>query len=136
MIFTRGNICFLTLLALMVAIYFFEGEVSLYRKQIGNLKSDIVKFEQDIIILKSEWSYLNNPQRLQILYNKMIEGSDAKQVFARLHNLHASQASNQEISLVANSPIPVQYINADNINYQQSYKASNVNSYESNLSSF
>jgi hypothetical protein len=62
-----------TVLILTFFVYFFENEVNEVNSQITRKSELIAKYKVDIKVLHAEWSFQNNPSRLENLAAKTVK---------------------------------------------------------------
>lgn len=87
----RGKTYLLILVCLCLAfvVYFFENKVHGVTERIQQTEEKIKRYDEDLKVLEAEWSYLNNPQRLTNLAEKINDdmSSPLKAQFTNLEDL-------------------------------------------------
>jgi len=70
----RGMTVLWTLLALVVGVALFtlKHEVQSLEEELAHINKDIYENEESIHVLKAEWSYLNDPQRVGALADRLL----------------------------------------------------------------
>lgn len=63
----------LVVLAASYALYVVKYEATDYSRQVSNLRSEIEAERDNINVLKAEWSFLTQPQRIQRLADRYLE---------------------------------------------------------------
>jgi len=51
-------------------VYFIENKVRGIKDDIAKTHEKLVRYDEDLKVLEAEWSYLNNPKRLDSLVNR------------------------------------------------------------------
>jgi cell division protein FtsL len=87
----RGKIfvfIFITL-CLAFSVYFFENKVHEVTDKIQSTQEKLNRHEEDLKVLEAEWSYLNDPQRLTSIAEKVFTdmNSPAKLQYTTLADL-------------------------------------------------
>lgn len=87
----RGRTYLFVIACLMMAfmVYFFENKVRSIKDEIAKTEEKLARYDEDLKVLEAEWSYLNNPQRLNNLSAKVQTdmASPAKTQYTNLKDL-------------------------------------------------
>ncbi|MFP4097440.1 MAG: hypothetical protein ACLFP8_04710 [Alphaproteobacteria bacterium] len=80
-VFLKYGLVFLALTLSAAALVYISQTVQRYERDISLYDQKIAQEEEKIKILKAEWAYLNNPQRLEVLatggYSLQVPGVDS-----------------------------------------------------------
>jgi hypothetical protein len=70
-------------------VYFFENKVHDISEQIQDTQEKLAHYDEDLKVLEADWSYLNDPERLTNLAEKVDKdmSSPVKIQFTRLNDL-------------------------------------------------
>jgi hypothetical protein len=85
----RTYLLILVCLCLAFFVYFFENKVHEISEKISATEEKLARYDEDLKVLEAEWSYLNNPERLTLLAEKIHTdmNSPVKMQFTDLKNL-------------------------------------------------
>jgi hypothetical protein len=82
--------------AMGYALYQLKHEVIALEGELGRLNRGIVQEQENIHVLRAEWAYINQPQRLQSLAQRHLELTPmSPRQFGRMDNLPALPAEPQ-----------------------------------------
>ena len=87
----RGKTLIFIFITLFLAfmVYFFENKVHEVSEKIKMTQEKLNRYDEDLKVLEADWSYLNNPQRLTTIAEKINTDmvSPAKVQFTNLRDL-------------------------------------------------